>query len=59
MSNFVEAEKQEFFEYLETLRESGVTNMYGASTYLQEAFDLTRSQSRELLKEWMENYGTR
>jgi hypothetical protein len=59
MSNFVEAEKQEFFEYLETLRESGVINMYGAATYLQEAFDLTRSQSRELLKEWMENYGTR
>jgi hypothetical protein len=59
MINFMAEEKEEFFDYLETLRQTGVTNMYGAAIYLQESFDLTKAQSREILKEWMENYGTR
>jgi hypothetical protein len=52
-------EKAEYFDYLDVLRESGVTNMFGAAPYLQEAFDLTRSEARAILKEWMENYGKR
>jgi hypothetical protein len=52
-------EKEEYFDYLDNLRESGVTNMFGAAPYLQEAFDLTRTEAREILKEWMENYGKR
>jgi len=31
------------FHFLDQLRESGVTNMYGATPYLIEAFDLIRS----------------
>ena len=53
---YIEIEKQEMFEYLDTLRESGVVNMFGATPYVQEAFDLTKIEAREILKEWMENY---
>jgi hypothetical protein len=28
----------EYFEYLEELRQSGVTNMFGASSYLMREF---------------------
>lgn len=59
MNNTIDFEKQEFFSYLDILRETGVTNMFGAAPYLQEAFDLTRTKSQEILKEWMINYETR
>ena len=29
---------QEYFDFLEKLRDSGVTNMYGATPYLQKQF---------------------
>jgi hypothetical protein len=50
-------DKQEYFDYLEVLRESGVTNMFGAAPYLEQAFDITRKESKAILKEWMESYG--
>jgi hypothetical protein len=56
MTNFYELEKQEYFDYLEVLRDSGVTNMFGAAPYLQEAFDLTKSEARAILLEWMQQY---
>lgn len=59
MNNTIDFEKQEFFSYLDILRETGATNMFGAAPYLQEAFDLTRTKSQEILKEWMINYETR
>jgi len=48
-----------YFAYLERLRESGVTNMYGAVPYLQRAFpelacDLSRAH--EILTAWMRSY---
>ena len=47
----------EHLEYLDDLRESGITNMFGASPYLQEEFDLTQSQSRAILSYWMKTFG--
>ena len=46
--------KMEQFIYLNKLRESGETNMYGASPYLACAFDLTRREASKVLIEWME-----
>ena len=43
----------EVFEYLNDLRESGVTNMLGAASYLVSTFGLTTRSSRELLIAWM------
>ena len=46
----------EYYKYLEVLRESGVTNMFGASTYLVEDFGLKSREARKILVSWMENY---
>ena len=52
-------DKEEMFEYLNTLRETGVTNMFGASPYLQQAFGLERREAKNILTEWMQTYAQR
>jgi hypothetical protein len=52
-------DKEEMFEYLDTLRETGVTNMFGAAPYLQQAFDLERKEAKSILIEWMNTYDQR
>jgi|APGre2960657404_1045060.scaffolds.fasta_scaffold01093_19 hypothetical protein len=47
----------EYYEYLDFLRESGVTNMFGAGPYLQDRFDLSRQEAKNILIQWMEQYG--
>ena len=47
---------EEEFEYLEALRQSGITNMYGAAPYLAEMFDISKQDAREILSLWMANY---
>ncbi len=42
------------FEFLNRLRESGETNMYGASPYLACAFSLPKGKSQRIVAEWME-----
>jgi hypothetical protein len=46
----------EEFEYLNTLRESGVTNMFGASPYLQQAFDISKNEAKTILALWMKSF---
>ena len=55
------ANREEVFQFLEelfgdVLRESGVTNMFGAPTYVQEEFEITKKESIELWKEWIETF---
>jgi len=46
--------------YLDNLRESGATNMYGAGAYLQKAFDeLNRVEVHEILAYWMDSFEER
>ena len=45
-----------YWIFLEELRQSGVTNMYGAGPYLQEEFGLTKKEAHEILADWMKNY---
>ena len=44
---------REEFIYLNRLRESGDTNMFGAAPYLEMEFDLDRREARKVLMEWM------
>lgn len=44
---------KECFNYLEILRKSGVTNMFGAAPYLEKEFDLDRKTARDVLLSWM------
>lgn len=49
-----------YFEYLDRLRESGVTNMFGAVPYLQQEFpelSFNRAQAVYILRQWMASYG--
>ena len=52
----IKEEWNEYYVYLEDLRQSGVTNMFGAAPYLQEEFDLSKKEAREILVNWMTNY---
>lgn len=45
-----------YWIYLENLRQSGVTNMFGASPYLQAEFGLSKSEANKILADWMRNY---
>ncbi len=51
--------KQDHLEYLDDLRESGITNMFGASPYLADEFDLDIEVSRQILSYWMKTFGVR
>jgi hypothetical protein len=55
--DFVE---DEHLEYLDELRESGVTNMWGAGAYLQDAFTIeSRKVAGKILTYWMKSFGER
>ena len=62
MTNEKNPIKQEWtknYNALEVIRESGITNMFGAAPYLREVFpELSRMESNEVLCNWMENYDT-
>lgn len=45
-----------YWLFLEDLRRSGATNMFGAAPYLEAAFGLDRQEARKVLTEWMNNY---
>jgi hypothetical protein len=49
-------QEQEVLEFLNILRDSGATNMFGATPYIKDEFDLDSEESKRLLMLWMENF---
>ena len=50
------SKQREYFIFLDVLRDSGVTNMLGATPYLLEQFkELDKPAARKVLSEWMES----
>ena len=50
----MEANKEKMFTFLNALRDSAVTNMFGATPYLLEEFpELSKQEARAILSEWM------
>jgi hypothetical protein len=48
---------REVFDYLDDLRESGITNMFGAGAYIRNAFpSVTKAESYALLQKWMDTW---
>lgn len=43
--------------FLDGLRETGVTNMFGAAPYVAKEFDLSNDEARTILMYWMESFG--
>lgn len=51
---------EEMFEFLDDLRESGTTNMFGAAPYLREEFPhLDRDAARDVVVSWMKTFSER
>lgn len=49
--------EREVLQYLNELRSSGITNMFGAASYIEAEFpELGRKESVRLLTLWMENF---
>ena len=42
--------------FLDALRDSGVTNMFGAAPYLQNEFGLDKREARQVLANWMQSF---
>ena len=50
----------EHLEYLDELRESGITNMFGARPYLMDSFpELESKNAGEILTYWMKTFSER
>lgn len=49
----------EHLEYLDDLRESGETNMFAATPYLEAEFDLDRVEAKRVLVFWMDTFSER
>ena len=49
-------QEQEVLTYLNMLRDSGATNIFGATPYIEEEFDLNSKEAKRLLMLWMANF---
>lgn len=45
-----------YWIYLEELRQSGVTNMFCATPYLMNEFNLDEQEAVKILNNWINNY---
>jgi hypothetical protein len=52
----IEKDYSEEFEYLNELRESGETNMFGAARYLRNDFGLSKYEARDIVLAWMKSF---
>lgn len=49
----------EVLEWIDDLRESGVTNMLGAAPYIENEFDMDIKDARNVLSYWMHTFSDR
>lgn len=55
----LESEDEKHFKYLDRLRESGRTNMFGAGKFLQFERGLSKQEASRVLSAWMRSFQTR
>jgi hypothetical protein len=48
--------KQEHLTYLDRLRESGITNMWGSRSYVRSKFGLSKEYADNIVQYWMDNF---
>lgn len=57
MTMIEDAKMKKYFDYLDRLRDSGVTNMFGAAAYLQRDFfelSFDPNRAKDVLTAWMD-----
>jgi len=60
MLDFITNEQREqYYRYLDGLRNSGVTNMFGAVPYLTAAYNLKEDVAIDVLTSWMTSFNKR
>ena len=47
----------EHLTYLDNLRESGITNMFGANPFIEEEFGISAVTAKGILLYWMKTFG--
>ena len=53
----IKEEWEKYYQTLENIRQSGITNMFGAAPFLREFCpELSREEANEILCNWMANY---
>jgi hypothetical protein len=53
----IKEEWEAYYTILERIRQSGITNMWGASPYLKEFCpELSHKEAQAILVNWMRNY---
>mgnify|MGYP001391715125 CR=1 FL=1 len=52
----VEFETEDFFVFLDILRDSGQMNMFGAPRELQNEFGLSKADARAVFTKWTETF---
>lgn len=56
IDDFTSDELTDYFDYLDDLRESGETNMFGAGPYLMREFGIGRAESHLVLSAWTKTF---
>jgi len=52
-----EIKNEEYYRFLDRLRESGATNMFGAAPYLQVSYpELSKEEATKVLVNWMDAF---
>ena len=49
-------QEKEAMEFLNLLRNTGVTNMFGSAPYVQVEFGIEKKEARRLVSLWMSNF---
>ena len=50
---------EEYFQFLDALREEGTVNMFGAAPNLMREFNLDNGDARHILGQWMITFAER
>ena len=48
--------RMKVYEFLNSIRASGVTNMFGVAPYVQEEFELSKSEASNYVVDWMARF---
>lgn len=56
VDDFTKDEIFHFFDYLDDLRSSGITNMFGATRFLTGAFGVSEREGSQILSAWMDTF---
>lgn len=52
----MEQTNQNYFAFLNDLRDSGEINMWGASPYLEAEFGLDRREAKQVFLNWIQSF---